>query len=85
MKYPSCYVLVTDMDEPGNSTAPTSCLLGKASPPINNKLSSGEFQPREDPFPEMPTLFLATFFIKSRSSFCLFISFSYFNLLTFIL
>lgn len=44
MKYPSCYVLVTDMDEPGKPMAPTSCLLGKSSPPVvNNKLSSGKF------------------------------------------
>lgn len=50
MKYPSCYVLVTDLDESA-PVAPTTCLLGKASPGANannntnssgnNKLSSG--------------------------------------------
>lgn len=41
MKYPSCYVLVTDMDDPGSPMVPTSCLLGKAPAAVNNKLNTG--------------------------------------------
>ncbi|KAK6638177.1 hypothetical protein RUM44_008605 [Polyplax serrata] len=51
MKYPSCYVLVTDMDDPGSPMVPTSCLLGKAPAAVNNKLNTAAASPPCSPCP----------------------------------